>query len=295
MGGQMAIASEALAGTVCSFSIRLHGDKSHTGGAPTSLAELRGRRILVADDSAVHRRILQDLLVSWGAHPQFVASGREALTLLYKQPEDDRFAAILIDGHLSDMEGFASIRRQHLAEDSKLVSPMIMMLATVDPAKEMERCRELCVAAFLNKPITPAELLQSLLESLVAGATTEEGVDRAMLWSLVAGDSGLLRELISLFDLDCPRWMFALQHAVLTEDRQGVVTAAHALKGAVSNFAARGVLRTLAVVESFGGQGDFTHAREAMAQLTAELSHLKLALTNIEQELSSVSLTASEK
>jgi hypothetical protein len=63
----------------------------------------------------------------------------------------------------------------------------------------------------------------------------------------------------------------------------------------VSNFAARGVLRTLAVVESFGRQGDFTHAGEAMVQLTAELSHLKLALTSVEQELSTVAIPSAGK
>jgi signal transduction histidine kinase/CheY-like chemotaxis protein len=289
MGGRMEISSDTRTGTNCSFSVRLHGDKSNAGGALANLAQLRGRRILVADDNVTHRHILQELLSSWGAQPALAASGREALTLLYKQPDDDRFAALLIDGHLSDMEGFASIRRQHLAEDPTQVSPMILMLATVDPTQAIERCQELRVAAFLNKPITPAELLQSLLESLVPGATTDDVIDRALLWSLVAGDTGLLRELIDLFDLDCPRWAFALQHAILTENRQEIVLAAHALKGAVGNFAARGVLRALAVVESFGGQGDFTHAREAMGQLTTELSRLKIALMHIEQELSETS------
>lgn len=295
MGGKIAIASETQVGTVCSFSARLHSDKSNAGDAITKLAELQGRRLLVADDNATHRRILHDLLVSWGAQPQFAASGREALALLYKQSDVDRFAAIVIDGHLSDIEGFASIRRQHLAEDPSQVSPMIMLLATTDPTREMEHARELQVAAFLNKPITPAELLQALLESLVPGPATEEVTDRAFLWSLVAGDASLLRELIGLFDLDCPRWAFALQHAILSENRQGVIAAAHALKGAVSNFAARGVLRALAVVESFGGQGDFTHARDAMTQLTVELSQLKAALTNVEQELSTPATTLTGK
>jgi CheY-like chemotaxis protein len=297
MGGRMEVVSTANEGSVCSFSVRLQNGKSNVGGAPGNLAALRERRILVVDDNATHRRILQELLLSWGAQPQLTSSGREALSLLYKQPDDDRFAAIVIDGQLADMEGFASIRRQHFAEDPTLVSPMIMMLATVDPAKEMARYRELSVAAFLNKPITPAELLQSLLESLVSGAvlSEEDAIDRATLWSLVAGDAALLRELIRLFDLDCPRWVFALQHAVLTENRQGVVTAAHALKGAISSFAARGVLRVLAVVENFGGQGDFAHAPEAMVQLMTELSRLKLALARVEQELSETSALTPER
>jgi HPt (histidine-containing phosphotransfer) domain-containing protein len=210
------------------------------------------------------------------------------LTLLYKQPDDDPFAAIVIDGHLSDIEGFASIRRQHIAEDPARVSPVIMMLASIDPAHEMARYRELHVTAFLQKPILPAELFQALLEALVSGSRSpdEEVLDRPALWSLVAGDTELLRELIGLFDQDCPRLFFTLQQAVMVKNCRGVVAAAHALKGVVSNFAARGVARVLAVIESFGEQGDFALVQETVAQLAVELARLKLALDELGQELS---------
>ncbi len=290
MGRSMTISSKPQHGSVCSFSVRLHNDKANGGGATTHLNALRRRRILIVEDNASYRRILHDLLSSWGAQPYLAASGREALAALYKQ-SDEPFAAILFDGHLTDMEGFASIRRQHLAEDLTLVSPMLMMLASTDPVREMERHRELHVAAFLQKPITPAELLQALLEALASGAPSpeEEVLDRAALWSLVAGDTQLLKELIGLFEYDCARWFFALQHAIITENCRDVVVAAHALKGTVSAFAARGVLRVLAVIDNFGEQGDLAHAQEAMLQLTAELSRLKIALDDLGRELSRAS------
>jgi len=142
-----------------------------------------------------------------------------------------------------------------------------MMLALTDPGREMDRHQELHIAAFLQKPITPAELLQALLEALVPGATSpeEEVLDRAALWSLIAGDTQLLKELIGLFEYDCARWFFALQHAVVTENCRDVVVAAHALKGVVSTFAARGVLRVLAVIDNFGEQGDLSHAKSYAA------------------------------
>lgn len=291
LGGQMEVVSESEGGSTFSFSGRLYADKSHTGGSPAKLAALRGRRILIVDDNATHRRIVHDLLQTWGVQATLASSGREALALLYKQPEDDPFAAIVIDGHLSDIEGFASIRRQHIAEDPARVSPLIMMLASVDPAREMARYRELHVTAFLQKPITSAELLQALLEALAAGPISpdEEVFDRTALWSLVAGDTELLQELIGLFDQDCPRLFFTLQQAVMARNCQNVVTAAHALKGAVSNFAARGVARVLVVIESFGGQGDFTLVQETMTQLAVELARLKLALEELKQELSPLS------
>jgi signal transduction histidine kinase/FixJ family two-component response regulator len=291
MGGQMEVVSEGEGELTFSFSVRLYADKSHNGESRAKLTALRGRRILVVDDNATHRRIVHDLLQSWGAQATLASSGREALALLYKQPDDDPFAAIVIDGHLSDIEGFASIRRQHIADDPARVSPVIMMLASIDPARDMTRYRELHVTAFLQKPITPAELFQALLEALVSGSMSpdEEVFDRTALWSLVAGDTALLRELIGLFDQDCPRLFFTMQQAVMVRNCRDVVTAAHALKGAISNFAARGVARVLAVIESFGGQGDFKLVQETMTQLAVELARLKLALDELRQELSASS------
>jgi signal transduction histidine kinase/DNA-binding response OmpR family regulator len=290
-GGHIWVESAAHGGSVCSFSLPLSSDTSENRASSTNFHALQGKPILVADDNATCRRILEELLLSWGAHPHPAASGREALAHLYKQPEDDPFAAIIIDGHLADIEGFASIRRQHLAEDPALVSPLIMTLASLDPGREMEHHRELSVAAFLHKPITPAELLHALCEALTPGAASPEGdaIDRTALWSLVGGEAALLREVIGLFEQDCPRFFFALQHAVLMENRQEIIAAAHALKGAVSHFAAPRVLRVLAVIENFGGQGDLTHTRDAMMQLMAELSRLKLALDELKQELSTTS------
>jgi signal transduction histidine kinase/CheY-like chemotaxis protein len=293
MGGQMNIANETHGGVVCSFSARLYSDKCQTKGMFSHVRALHGRKILLIDDNATCRRILQELLLEWGAQPALAANGREALSLLYKQPGDDPFTAIVIDAHLADIEGFASIRRQHLTEEPALVTPMIMTLASLDPTREVERYRELQVAAFLHKPITPAELLQALLEACVAPGTSfpeADVLDRAALWTLVAGDRKLLRELIGLFDRDCPRLFFTLQHAVLLENHHDVIAAAHALKGAVSHFAARGVLRILAVVENFGGQGDFAQVHETMAHLITELSRLKRALDELGTELAENSL-----
>ncbi len=291
MGGALAMSSEAANGSICSFSVRLHNERARGSGGAIHTSALGDRQILVVDDNAAYRRILHDLLLSWGARPHLAASGREALAMLYKQPEAEPFAAIVLDGHLADMEGFASIRRQHLAENSLLASPMLMMLASTDPRKEIERRRELQVAAFLHKPISPAELLHALLEASVSGTVLpeEEVLDRTALWALVAGDTTLLQELIGVFEQDCGRFFFALQHAVLIENYRDVMTAVHALQGTASHFAARGVLRISAVIESFSCQGDFARVQEAMTQLAAELSRLKRALDDLQRELSSSS------
>jgi len=287
MGGQMEVTSESNSGSTISFSVPLLSNKSSARGSATKPTALHGQRLLVVESHGTHQRILQNLLQSWGAQVALAASGREALALLYKQPEDDPFPAIVIDGRLADIEGFASIRRQHLAEDPARVSPVIIMLASLDPAREMERYRDLHVAAFLHKPITPAELSQALLEALASRARPfkEAVFDRAALWSLVAEDANLLLELIGLFDQDCPRLFFSLQQAMMMKNAQEVVAAAQVLQGTVNNFAAYEAARVLTVIKSLGGRGDFVQVQEAMTQLAAELARLKLALEDLRKEL----------
>lgn len=287
MGGQMEVASGGDGGSMFSFSIRLAGYNSHNGETLTKLTALQGRRILVIDANATHRRIVEGLLQAWGAQATLAASGRDALALLYKQPDDDPFSAIVIDSHLPDLEGFASIRRQHLAEDPDRVRPIIMMLASVDSACVIERYRELQVTAFLQKPITPPELLQALLEALVPETLSPDEVvfERAAVWSLVAGDTELLRELIGLFDQDCPRLFFTLQQAVMMKRYQDVVAAARTLKGVISHFAARDIIRILAVIENLAEQGNFTLVQEIVTQLAVALTRLKCALDDWKREL----------
>ena len=70
MGGSMTMSSKPQRGSVCSFSVRLHNDKANGGGATTHLNALRRRRILIVEDNASYRRILHDLLLSWGKAPK---------------------------------------------------------------------------------------------------------------------------------------------------------------------------------------------------------------------------------
>jgi signal transduction histidine kinase/CheY-like chemotaxis protein len=290
MGGQMEVRSEVGTGSTFSFTVRLQAEQPTAAPPDTRLVALQGRRVLVVDDNATHRRILQELLSSWGLRPQPAASGREALSWLYKaQGTGASFSLVLIDGHLSDVDGFALLRLQHLKEDPALVSPLVMMLASTEPAKEAERCRELEAAASLSKPIKPSELLGVLVEVLntQAAPAEEEILDRSVLLSLVADDVDLLRELIPLFWQECPQLLFDLQHALLTEDLQSLRVATHTLKGMVSCFAAPRVSQALAVIEQWGQQGNFVHAREAVTGLIKELSSLKPILARLAQELTS--------
>src|SRR5262249_53891952 len=121
-------------------------------------------------------------------------------------------------------------------------------------------------------------VLQNVL-SPKEGIMEETIIDSAAMLSSVAGDEDLLRELISLFWESCPRLLFDLQHAALTADVSSLLGTVHALKGMVSNFAARRVMRALIGIEDAGRQKNFVRVREAVSELLGEISRLKLHFT----------------
>ena len=290
MQGRMEIGSDDGNGFSCSFGLRFGVDNPTDGELASQFVDLRGCSLLVVDDNEVQRRILDDLLASWGARVTLAVNEREALTFLEGQPEADPFAAIIIDGQMKDIETFVSMQRRWITENSRRVSPVIMMLASAASAKAMEQYQDVNVTAFLQKPPTPIELSQALHETLVAppASPSEEVFDRQALWAIVDGDATLLQELIGLFDQDCPRLFFALQHALMAKRGQTIAAGASALRGVVGIFAARGVLGILALIENLGRRDDFTKVQEVLPYLTIELSRLKLALDAFGQELSTL-------
>ena len=61
-----------------------------------------GRSLLVVDDNATNRRILQQLGSNWGMRVKTVESGVDALALL---AADEVFDVAVLDMHMPEMDG----------------------------------------------------------------------------------------------------------------------------------------------------------------------------------------------
>jgi CheY-like chemotaxis protein len=73
-------------------------------------------RVLVVDDNATNRRILEEQLVNWRICPTLVASGPEALGALQQAEKDGApFSLVLLDAQMPHMDGFtvAESIKQH--------------------------------------------------------------------------------------------------------------------------------------------------------------------------------------
>jgi signal transduction histidine kinase/DNA-binding response OmpR family regulator len=164
MGGRIWLESEPGKGSTFQFTA---GFEMAELPAPESRPEplLARLPVLIVDDNAVNRRILETQLTRWHTTPTVVASGREALTALMTAAQAGRpFVLVLLDVNMPDLDGFQVA--EEIGAHPELAGATIMMLSSSGQHNETARCRELGVAAYLTKPIQAPELHDAICRVL---------------------------------------------------------------------------------------------------------------------------------
>ena len=122
---------------------------------------LHGMRVLVVDDNATNRRILDEVLRSWQMAPTTASSAAEAIRLLLEAPQEgEPYRLVLTDAHMPSTDGF--MLAEQIKQDSAMGSTVVMMLTSGDRPEDMHRYKELGISAYLLKPIKQSELLEAI-------------------------------------------------------------------------------------------------------------------------------------
>jgi two-component system, sensor histidine kinase and response regulator len=159
MGGSIWVESQPQKGSTFHFTARFPlSDKPAVADAGGELEEWRGMRVLVVDDNATNRRILNDVLLSWQMQPTPVESGAQALAALAQaERAGEPFKLVLLDYHMPVMDGFTVAER--IRADAALKETAIIMLTSATQRGMAARCRQLGFAGYLTKPISQSDLL----------------------------------------------------------------------------------------------------------------------------------------
>jgi len=162
-GGEIAIQSEVGSGSTFYFTIELPlSTEPPQSRRDVSLTDVR---VLVVDDNATNRRILEEMLRSWNMKPTAVASGPEALDAMRQAERANApFQLVLTDCHMPSMDGFMFV--EELRKHSELSGATIMMLTSGVSQVAFERCRQLGIAATLIKPVKQSELQRAVTTTL---------------------------------------------------------------------------------------------------------------------------------
>lgn len=161
-GGKISVMSSPGKGSV--FTLTMWFGKP--GEEPESLRksgrDLRGARILVAEDNEVNQLLVRTLLESWNANVEIVDNGLNALGRAQK----GGFDLILMDLQMPFMDGIEAAENiRSLDEPEKSQVAIIALTADV-----LSETRRRVLAAGMNdlvtKPINQAELYQTLRRAL---------------------------------------------------------------------------------------------------------------------------------
>jgi len=164
MGGSISVESQPDRGSTFVFNARFEIQKHGTESLSTSRT-LTDLPILVADDNATNRRILQEVLTNWRMSPIAVESGAAALAMLEdSQRANQPFAIALLDGHMPDMDGFAVAEKIH--KDRRYANLKIIMLTSAGLPDDVTRCRRLGISEYVTKPIKQSELFDVIITAL---------------------------------------------------------------------------------------------------------------------------------
>jgi len=165
MGGSISVESQPSRGSTFHFTARFEVQQPGMENLPSRWRTLSDLPVLIVDDNATNRRILEEVFTNWRMRPVAVEGGAAALATLEKSMRTDQpFAVVLLDGHMPDMDGFAVAER--ISEDRRYAGTKLVMLTSAGQPEDVARCRKLGISAYLTKPIKQSELFDVIVSAI---------------------------------------------------------------------------------------------------------------------------------
>ncbi len=259
--------------------------------------------ILIADDNATNRIVLERMLEKLGHRCTVVKGGEEALLRL----ENSQFDAVIIDKNMPDLGGIEAYQAYCLANGGDPLVKFIILTADAT-----EECRRSCMAAgidyFLTKPVSLAKLRETLVsikindegfrkpDQVQEDRTEPDGeltplVDEAAfdnLLSLIDNNNNFITEMINNFRTDAHQDIQGMEKAVAGREWQLFRDYAHALKGAAMYMGLSRLVQLSLDAQNIerddfhrNGVARVITIRDAVYEAIRELRAKELALRNI--------------
>ncbi|KAF1707532.1 hypothetical protein CSC71_12995 [Pseudoxanthomonas sangjuensis] len=244
--------------------------------------EEAGRLILLAEDHPTNREVISRQLQRLGYACDIAESGASAWAMLQS---GKRYALLLTDCHMPDMDGYELTRRIRNQEREKgaRVLPIVAVTASVLQG-EGERCMALGMNGYMGKPLQIRELKRVLAEFLPPAHAQAPEVDPPtatadqpsasfqVLAEILGHNKERLIQVLGIFERSTRDDCELLDSARALGDRQRVRELAHKLKSGCRQLGEERAATALEAVESKAGLEadygeEFASARHELRQV----------------------------
>lgn len=200
-----------------------------------TVPNLKGTRILFAEDNALNQKVTIGLLAETKASIEIANNGLEAISILRK---DSAFDVVLMDIQMPVMDGLTAAK--HIREELKLTLPII---ATTAHAMQQDIDKSLAAGmdGHINKPVDPNRFFDVLVEVLdkrQSSATSAVNnhkfvatgsltlIDKSKALETLLGDETLYNDLLNDF-VALEGELSALKQAIDSHDYPSIAKIAH--------------------------------------------------------------------
>jgi signal transduction histidine kinase/CheY-like chemotaxis protein len=251
-----------------------------------------GRHVLVADDSAVNREVIVEVLKGLQVTVEAVSDGALAVEAWRRRRPD----LIFMDCSRPEMDGYAAareIRAHEMLDIAGRHTPIVALTAHIAGAAQ-SRWQDAGMDGYLTKPFAMKTIVSCLethfgklpptqeVEHEPASASSEPVIDQSVVDDLkqIGGNDALFRRVLDLFAARVPQAVDKVQSLATSRDITALADAAHALKSMCANVGARRATASCNELEHAARSGEAFDPGEKIAVIAAEM---RVVLSEIER------------
>lgn len=289
MQGDIQFESEEDKGSSFWFSVVLaKGDAALIESPEINTIDERvgSKRILIAEDNALNRKVAAKILGRVGYLVDTVSNGKEVLGAT----QLTRYDAILMDCQMPHLDGYqatAVIRERE--KDTGKHTPIIALTAHA-MVSDRKKCLDAGMDEYLSKPFDP-KTLRKVIESLTEEKNKalsfsknarrkirlkSKRVDVEVLKEVIAlkevDGFAFANELLTLFSKSTPKEIAKLEKALKGKELPKVADIAHSLKSSSGNLGALAFHQLCKTLERAARNGELAKAKKIFSVLRQEFS-----------------------
>ncbi len=285
---------EALAGSLAGGALRGRKALDSASRQTLDLPDLSSVKVLVADDNAVNREVVSEVLRQLKAGFDMAENGSEAVRLWRR----NRYDVVLMDCSMPVMDGLKATRliREEERATKRSRTPVIALTAHLEGGGTAHAWRDAGMDRKITKPFTLQQIANALQELGGTGSSTaaeavirpDEPVSRddcsavslpqldetvlAGLTSIGSDDPAFLARMIALFETSAGPALERIEAAASQTESVALADAVHALKSMASNMGAARLAAICADIERRARDGEAVDMGLACRQVSEELN-----------------------